>query len=105
MIKLIEKDGWHLLMTRGRHRDIKHNEKSGLVTISGKKSDDIAQGTFNSVLKQVGLKNWKNTSFLKKRLRGIQHARRTLQVVLQPVELEKMLKKIFRKQSPFILKE
>ena len=56
VIKLIEEDGWHLMRTRGSHRQFKHNEKKGLVTISGKKSDDIAPGTFNSVLKQAGLK-------------------------------------------------
>ncbi|MFY9874168.1 MAG: type II toxin-antitoxin system HicA family toxin [Rhodomicrobium sp.] len=30
--------------------------KPGRVTIAGKASDDLAPGTFNSILKQAGLK-------------------------------------------------
>jgi predicted RNA binding protein YcfA (HicA-like mRNA interferase family) len=56
VIKLIEEDGWYLVRTRGSHRQFKHNNKKGLVTISGNKKHDIAPGTFNSVLKQAGLK-------------------------------------------------
>jgi predicted RNA binding protein YcfA (HicA-like mRNA interferase family) len=35
IIKLIEKDGWYLVRTKGDHRQFKHNTKTGLVTISG----------------------------------------------------------------------
>jgi len=52
----IEKDGWHLVRTRGSHRQFKHNTKPGLVTVPGKPSDDLAIGTENSILKQVGLR-------------------------------------------------
>jgi predicted RNA binding protein YcfA (HicA-like mRNA interferase family) len=55
-IKLIEADGWYLIATRGSHRQYKHREKPGRVTIAGKPSDDIAPGTLNSILKQAGLK-------------------------------------------------
>jgi predicted RNA binding protein YcfA (HicA-like mRNA interferase family) len=41
---------------RGSHRQYKHPEKAGRVTIAGKPSDDMAPGTLNSVLKQAGLK-------------------------------------------------
>jgi len=53
---MIEDDDWYLMRTRGSHRQYKHPEKKGLVTISGKPNDDIAPGTLNSVLKQAGLK-------------------------------------------------
>ena len=56
IIRLIEKDGWYLARTRGSHRQYKHSKKSGLVTVPGKLSDDLAQGTLNSILKQAGLK-------------------------------------------------
>ena len=56
VIKLIEGDGWYLARTRGSHRQYKHEEKSGLVTIPGKPSDELAPGTLNSILKQAGLK-------------------------------------------------
>ncbi|MBI4780922.1 MAG: type II toxin-antitoxin system HicA family toxin [Oscillatoriophycideae cyanobacterium NC_groundwater_1537_Pr4_S-0.65um_50_18] len=55
-IQLIMQDGWYLARTRGSHRQYKHPIKPGLVTIPGKLSDDLALGTFNSILKQAGLK-------------------------------------------------
>ncbi len=55
-IKLIESDGWHLARTRGSHRQYKHPEKKGLVTIPGHLRDELAPGTLNSILKQAGLK-------------------------------------------------
>lgn len=55
-ISLIEDDGWYLVRTRGSHRQYKHPVKSGLVTIAGKLSDDLASGTANSILKQAQLK-------------------------------------------------
>jgi predicted RNA binding protein YcfA (HicA-like mRNA interferase family) len=56
VIKMIEGDGWFLVRTRGSHRQYKHASKSGLVTVPGKLSDELAPGTLNSVLKQSGLK-------------------------------------------------
>ncbi len=55
-IRLIEADGWYLVATRGSHRQYKHREKPGRVTIAGKPSDDVAPGTLNSILKQAGLR-------------------------------------------------
>ncbi len=54
--KLIEQDGWHVVRTKGSHRQFKHPDKSGLVTIPGKPGDELAAGTLNSILKQAGLK-------------------------------------------------
>jgi predicted RNA binding protein YcfA (HicA-like mRNA interferase family) len=56
IIKMIEKDGWYLVATRGSHRQFKHPTKPGRVTIAGNPSHDIAPGTLNSILKQAGLK-------------------------------------------------
>ncbi|MGF1541613.1 MAG: type II toxin-antitoxin system HicA family toxin [Pleurocapsa sp.] len=56
IIKLIEKDGWYLVRTRGSHRQYKHQIKMGIVTVPGKLSDELAPGTMNSILKQAGLK-------------------------------------------------
>ncbi len=56
LIKIIERDGWFLVRTKGGHRQYKHPDKSGLVTISGNLNDEVAKGTLNSVLKQAGLK-------------------------------------------------
>ena len=59
MIKLIEEDGWYLARTRGSHRQFKHPIKSGLVTVAGKPSDDLAPGTLNSIFKQAQLREQK----------------------------------------------
>jgi predicted RNA binding protein YcfA (HicA-like mRNA interferase family) len=56
VIKIIEKDGWVLVRTRGSHRQFHHSLKMGTVTIAGKESVEMPVGTFNSVLKQAGLK-------------------------------------------------
>jgi predicted RNA binding protein YcfA (HicA-like mRNA interferase family) len=58
-IAMIENDGWYLARTRGSHRQYKHPIKSGLVTIAGKLSEDLASGTINSILKQSQLKSSK----------------------------------------------
>ena len=55
-IKMLERDGWFLVTTRGSHRQFKHATKVGRVTVAGKGSDDLAPGTWNSILKQAGLK-------------------------------------------------
>ncbi|MFZ1466138.1 MAG: type II toxin-antitoxin system HicA family toxin [Anaerolineae bacterium] len=55
VIKLIESDGWHLVATKGSHRQFKHPVKPGRVTIAGHPGDDLAPGTLNSVLKQAQL--------------------------------------------------
>jgi len=56
LIKLIEKDDWFLVRTRGSHRQFHHPTKNGTLTIAGKESLDVPIGTLNSVLKQAGLK-------------------------------------------------
>ena len=55
VIKLIENDGWYLVVTKGSHRQFKHAVKPGRVTIAGHPADDLAPGTLNSVLKQAQL--------------------------------------------------
>ncbi len=59
VIKMPEKDGWYKVRQKGSHRQYKHPLKSGLVTIAGKLSDDLAKGTLNSILKQAKLKEAK----------------------------------------------
>ena len=55
-LRMLLDDGWVLVATRGSHRQFKHPTKSGRVTVPGKPSDDLAQGTVGSILKQSGLK-------------------------------------------------
>ena len=56
IIAMLKKDGWYLARTKGSHRQFKHSIKSGLVTVSGKLSNEIASGTQNSIFKQAGWK-------------------------------------------------
>jgi predicted RNA binding protein YcfA (HicA-like mRNA interferase family) len=56
VMRRIEEAGWFLVATRGSHRQFKHPDKPGRVTVAGKPSDDLAAGTLNSILKQAGLK-------------------------------------------------
>jgi predicted RNA binding protein YcfA (HicA-like mRNA interferase family) len=54
--RMLLTDGWFEVRTRGSHRQFKHAQKVGLVTVPGKSNDDLAPGTLNSILKQAGLK-------------------------------------------------
>jgi predicted RNA binding protein YcfA (HicA-like mRNA interferase family) len=49
-------EGWLLVAQRGSHRQFKHPDISGRVTVAGKPSDDLAPGTLSSIFKQA---NWK----------------------------------------------
>lgn len=55
LIRLLQNDGWYLERTRGSHRQYKHAQKRGLVTVPGRLNDDIARGTLRSVLKQADI--------------------------------------------------
>jgi predicted RNA binding protein YcfA (HicA-like mRNA interferase family) len=55
VIARIEADGWYLVRTKGSHRQFHHPTKPGSVTVPGKLSDDLARGTYRSILRQAGL--------------------------------------------------
>ncbi len=59
VIRMVEEDGWYLVVVRGSHRQYKHLLKLGRVTIAGHPSDELAPGTLDSVLKQAQLKRRK----------------------------------------------
>jgi predicted RNA binding protein YcfA (HicA-like mRNA interferase family) len=56
LVKLIEKDGWYRVRTKGSHHQYEHPMKPGLVTVPGNPGDDVASDTLNNILKQAGLK-------------------------------------------------
>ena len=49
LIKMLKYDGWELSRTKGSHRQFKHSGKKGVVTVSGKPSDDVRKGTLGSI--------------------------------------------------------
>lgn len=56
VLKLLDDDGWFLVVTRGGHRQLKDPSKTGRVTVAAKPSDDVPPGTLNRLLKQAGLR-------------------------------------------------
>ena len=56
VIRMLERDGWVLVVTRGSHRQFKHPTKPGRVTVSGNMGDDMPKGTVASVRRQAGFK-------------------------------------------------
>lgn len=53
LIRVIEKDGWTLHSQKGSHRQYKHQQKAGRVTIPGHPGDDVHPKTLASILKQA----------------------------------------------------
>lgn len=56
VIRILEKDGWQWLRTRGSHRHFLHPKKPGKVTVPGKPGEDVRPATLNSIMKQARLK-------------------------------------------------
>jgi predicted RNA binding protein YcfA (HicA-like mRNA interferase family) len=59
VIKMLEKEGWRLVVTRGSHRQFKHPTRPGRVTVSGHPGDEMPKGTLASVRRQAGLEREK----------------------------------------------
>lgn len=55
IVKLIEADGWYLVVIRGSHRQYKHPTKAGRTTVAGKPSATLHPRTERSILRQAGL--------------------------------------------------
>jgi predicted RNA binding protein YcfA (HicA-like mRNA interferase family) len=55
VIQVLEADGWYLARTKGSHRQFKHPEKSGTVTVAGKLSVDVPIGTLKNIWRQSEL--------------------------------------------------
>ena len=55
VIRMLQDDGWRLVVTKGCHRQFKHPTKPGRVTVSGQFGDDMPKGTLASVKRQAGL--------------------------------------------------
>lgn len=55
MIRLVEQDGWKQVGQVGSHRQYKHPEKPGRVTIAGRPSKDVYVKMERTILRQAGL--------------------------------------------------
>jgi predicted RNA binding protein YcfA (HicA-like mRNA interferase family) len=54
VIKLIERDGWRLVVIEGSHRHYKHQTKPGRVTVAGHLREDVHPKTLKSIFTQAG---------------------------------------------------
>ena len=54
-IRVVERDGWYHVRTRGSHRHFCHSVKPGTVTIAGRMSKDLSPKMRDSIVKQAGL--------------------------------------------------
>ncbi len=57
VIRRLNEDGWVQVSQKGSHRQFKHPSKRGKVTVPGKPSDDLPEGTYRSILRQAGLED------------------------------------------------
>jgi predicted RNA binding protein YcfA (HicA-like mRNA interferase family) len=55
IIKILRADGWKLKSITGSHYHFTHPIKAGKVTVPHPRKD-LPKGTYNSILKQAGLK-------------------------------------------------
>lgn len=55
VIKRLETDGWYLARTKGSHRQFKHPDKPGTVTVAGKPNVDVPIGTLKNIWRQAQL--------------------------------------------------
>ncbi len=55
IISILEAEKWYLDRTKGSHRQYKHPQKKGLVTVSGGLNEDVPRGTLNSISKQADI--------------------------------------------------
>ena len=55
ILKILKDDGWYEAAQKGSHIQLKHNNKTGKVTVPNY-NGNISKGTLNSILKQAGLK-------------------------------------------------
>ena len=56
VIRLLEVDGWRLDRQSGSHRQYRHPNKPGTVTVAGNLGSELKRGTLASVLRQAGLR-------------------------------------------------
>ena len=57
VLKRLNRDGWIVIRIRGDHRQPKHPDKAGKVTVAGHLGDDLHPKTLASVWRQAQLED------------------------------------------------
>ena len=55
-IRIVERDGWYLVRTKGSHRHFHHPVKPGTVTIPGPPGKELKKWQWTSILRQAGMR-------------------------------------------------
>jgi predicted RNA binding protein YcfA (HicA-like mRNA interferase family) len=56
VVKILLKQGWIEMRSKGSHRHFKHPERPFVITVPGNDGRELAPGTLNDILKKAGLK-------------------------------------------------
>jgi predicted RNA binding protein YcfA (HicA-like mRNA interferase family) len=56
ILALLRRDGWFVVVIVGSHRQLKHPQKRGRVTVAGHPADELHPKTLKSILIQAGLR-------------------------------------------------
>jgi predicted RNA binding protein YcfA (HicA-like mRNA interferase family) len=56
VIRRLTQEGWHLVEHEGSHRQYRHPQKPGKVTVAGKPSKTLTEATWQSIQRQAGWK-------------------------------------------------
>ncbi len=56
VIRLLDKNGWVKMRSRGSHRQFRHPSQPLVITVPGNEGTELAPGTLKAILKKAGLK-------------------------------------------------
>ena len=54
VLKQLQAEGWQVVRTKGSHRQLRHPNRPGTVTVAGHAGDEVPKGTLKSIRKQAG---------------------------------------------------
>jgi predicted RNA binding protein YcfA (HicA-like mRNA interferase family) len=54
VLRRLRAEGWVRVKSKGSHRQFKHPDRPGRVTVSGKPSHTVPPGTLKSIFRQAG---------------------------------------------------
>ena len=54
VIRELKRDGWYEVNQAGSHKQFKHPDKLGKVTVAGRESKDLPEDTRKSIFQQAG---------------------------------------------------
>jgi len=56
VVRLLQKEGWIQMRSKGSHRHFRHPTRSSVITVPGNDGKELAPGTLNDILKKAELK-------------------------------------------------